>query len=155
MLVPELTRDHGLRVDDAMLAAGRSARYVRAVRGTLRRAFAPLVPSVLAANPIGPPRRPLAIPKRRPRAWDEDQRRAFHDASRGTRWAQMWTLMDTYGTRPGEARGLQWPDLDERTGELTVKSNLQVGKREGDTKNHAPRTIKLLRADVDEMVAPS
>lgn len=131
------------RMTDVMLEAGLSVRYVRQVRTSLKSALQLLVPQVLLANPVGPYRRPLRLPKRRVKAWDEAPSLRFRaDASR-TRWGPLWSIAVLYGLRHHELRGLTWTDLNERTRELTVRNR----------KTHAERVITLVREQLDELLA--
>lgn len=142
-LAGSVTAEDVDRLTDEMVAAGLANSYIRNVRQTLSMAFARLVPRVLDANPVGPYRRPLPLPKRRPKAWDGRPARDFLAVARRSRWGPLWTLASLYGLRNHELRGLEWADLNERSGELTIR----------DRKTHAERVIVLHRAVVDELAA--
>lgn len=153
LLVNQLTPEAVSGVTDAMLDAGLSIRYARQVRQVLKSAFQPLVPRLLAENPVGAYRRPLRLPRRRPNVWDEPQAVAFLAHARRSRWGPLWTLALTYGLRHGELRALKWADLNDRSGALYLGRNLRPGRRESDRKNHSEDTLKLARPVVDELIA--
>lgn len=144
LLVSELTPEAINTVTDKMLAAGMSNRYCLQIRSTLRSAFARLVPKVLDRNPVGQFSRPLTVPKRRPKAWDESDAQAFVAEGFRHRWGAMWLLATFYGPRGGELRALQWPDVDRRASTILIRRGLRPGRRIGDTKTHAERTIEIV-----------
>ena len=152
VLVPNLTPEDVNAVTDAMLERGLSIRYARQVRGVLRTAFGLLVPSWLPANPVGPYRRPMTVPKKRRQAvWNAEQAEAFLRVARRSRWGPLWTLAVLYGLRKGELQALRWADLDGRV--LLVRANVRHDGSIGDTKAHTERTIRLAPSVVAELEA--
>lgn len=62
-------------------------------------------------------------------------------AALGIRDATLISLLAYAGLRPGEALGLRWGDIRERT--LLVQRSISLGE-EGDTKTRQHRTVRLL-----------
>lgn len=134
---------NGLR--DEMVAEGLKARYIRTILGTLKAAFAVAVSDGrLAVNPVGKPPASLRVPVRRQVVWEREATRLFLDEVSVTPHYALWVLVLAYGLRQGELRALQWPDIDLRRRQITVRRGLRRGRRIGDTKSHTERVIKIL-----------
>jgi integrase len=108
-------------------------------------ALSDLVPDVLAHNPVARARLPRAQPPEQP-VWDGDQADRFLvEAERlCPHLALAYRLVLRRALRRGEVLSLQWRDVDERRGVLTVERT--VGERAGltgDTKGRRRREIPL------------
>lgn len=101
------------------------------------------VPDYLPANPL----RRVRLPRRPPaeaKAWTMGEVGRLLRTVRGARDEAMIHVGLAVGPRLGELRELRWPDLDERTGLLTIARSLSDdGKVVGPTKTRRARTVKL------------
>ena len=66
--------------------------------------------------------------KRDPAVIDKEKLRALFDRAGYTRLYPVVVLASATGCRRGELLALQWPDLNEGTGELTVSKSLEQTK---------------------------
>jgi integrase len=110
---------------NSRLAAEFSPRTVKHVLVTLRGALAVAVrdgqiPRNVAAL-VDPPR----VPRKEVTAFNPEQARAFLAAARTSRWEAAYTSAVAVGMRQGEILGLQWPDVNLESGQLTVRVALQ------------------------------
>jgi integrase len=108
-------------------------------------ALADLVPDVLQHNPVTRARLPRMQPPEQP-VWDGDQADRFlQEAERlAPHLALAYRLVLRRALRRGEVLSLQWKDVDERRGVLTVERTTgeQAGQT-GDTKGRRRREIPL------------
>ena len=108
----QLTAPEIQAVYAAMLARGLSPRTVRYAHSVLHSALEQAVRwRLLARNPaklVDLPR----TERREMRSLTPVEATRFLDASKGSPWHALWTLLLTSGLRPGEALGLKWSDLD-------------------------------------------
>jgi len=84
--------------------------------------------------------------KRDPAVLDKEKLRALFDRARGTRLYPVVVLAAATGCRRGELLALQWTDLDESTGELSVSKSLEqtkAGLRVKSTKSEKPRRFVI------------
>ena len=71
------------------------------------------------------------VVKRKPAVLDKDKLRLLFDRARTTRLYPFVVLASATGCRRGELLALEWTDLDEATGELTVSKSLEQTKATG------------------------
>jgi integrase len=136
------TRADGTPTTDPKPYSRRTVQHARMVLGL---ALSDLVPDVLAHNPVARARLPRAQPPEQP-VWDGDQADRFLDAAERLcpHLALAFRLILRRALRRGEVLSLQWRDVDERRGVLTVERT--VGERAGqtgDTKGRRRREIPL------------
>ena len=84
--------------------------------------------------------------KRDPTVLDKEKLRALFDRARNTRLYPVVVLASATGCRRGELLALQWTDLDESTGELSVSKSLEqtkAGLRVKSTKSEKPRRFVI------------
>lgn len=128
-----------------LLKSGLAPSYVRGIRVTLKKAFAAAVKrGLIASNPVETPATPIRVPVRQQVVWEQEAIDLFLSVARRSRWGMLWVLALGYGLRQGELRALQWPDIDLRRRRITVRRNLQPGRRAGGTKSHVERVIVIL-----------
>jgi integrase len=126
VLLGKLTPQRVREFLNAKLESGLSPRTVKHLLVTLRGALSVAVndnqiPRNVAAL-VDPPR---AQQQAESHAFSSEQARAFLDAVRGQRFEAAFTVAVAVGLRQGEILGLQWPDIDLDTGQLTVRAALQ------------------------------
>ena len=131
----------------AMLAAGRSPKYVRNIHGVLRKALADarrlgLVRTNAAADVELP-----TVRRGEMRAWDDQQLGRFLRRVESDRLGPLWRFVVATGVRRGEALGVRWSDLDLDGATVSLRrSRVVAGGRvvEGPTKTRAgERSIAL------------
>jgi integrase len=149
--VRELVPSHARECVAAMQRRGLTNRYARAFLGLLRMALEDLVEDgVLARNPVPRPKRgelPITEPPRV--VWSrEDLARWLAETYRHP-WGVVLRIAARRGMRPAEFRGLKWADIRGST--LTLRRNLNEGRREAPTKNKKPRVLTLLPEEVAEL----
>jgi len=71
------------------------------------------------------------LPKRKPAVLDKEKLRALLDRARTTRVYPFIVMASATGCRRGELLALQWPDLNEDTGELSVSKSLEQTRAGG------------------------
>ena len=85
--------------------------------------------------------------KRRPAVLDNEKLRRLFDRARRTRLYPIIVLASATGCRRGELLALEWRDLNESTGELTVSKSLEQTKAGGlrvkGTKSEEPRRFVI------------
>ena len=100
------------------------------------------IPHPMANKRVRLPR----LVKRDPAVLDKEKLRALFTRARSTRLYPVVVLASATGCRRGELLALQWPDLDESTGELSVSKSLEqlkVGLRVKSTKSEKPRRFVI------------
>jgi integrase len=131
----------------AMLAEGRSPKYVRNIHGVLRKALADarrlgLVRTNAAADVELP-----TVRRGEMRAWDGEQLGRFLRRVESDRLGPLWRFIIATGVRRGEALGVRWSDIDIDAGTVSLRrSRVVAGGRvvEGPTKTKAgERSIAL------------
>jgi len=68
------------------------------------------------------------LPKRKPTVLAKDKLKSLLDRARSTRLYPLIVTASATGCRRGELLALQWPDLNETTGELSVSKSLEQTK---------------------------
>jgi integrase len=71
------------------------------------------------------------LPKQKPAVLDKEKLRALLDRARTTRVYPFIVMASATGCRRGELLALQWPDLNEDTGELSVSKSLEQTRAGG------------------------
>lgn len=83
---------------------------------------------------------PPSVGPRKTNALSEADLQALYAAVAGDRYEARWLLSLQMGLRPGEATGLQWPDLDFDTGVLHVHRQIQAVAGKGAILVDLPKT---------------
>jgi len=86
------------------------------------------------------------LPKRKPAVVEKEKFKALLDRARSTRLYPFIVLASATGCRRGELLALQWPDLNDQTGELSVSRSLEqtkAGLRVKSTKSGEPRKFVI------------
>jgi integrase len=138
------------------VSSGLAPKTVRNVHAFLHRALVDAVAwKYLNDNPasnVKPPRRP----RTRRQVWKPEEIRTFLTYVHHDRFAALFLLELTTGTRRGQVCGLHWDAVDLDAGEITVHNNRVVvggqarDKAGGKTRN-ADQTISIDRATVDAL----
>lgn len=85
--------------------------------------------------------------KREPEVLDKEKLRALFERARNTRMYPFVVLASATGCRRGELLALQWSDINESTGELSVSKSLEQTKAGGlrvkSTKSEKPRRFSV------------
>lgn len=127
-------------VGDLLASLGLADRSVGHVRATLRRCLADAVRDGLVSRNVGA----LAVPPRQSHAdrpiLDATQARRLIDATRGTRYGPLWTVLLTTGLRISEALGLAWSAVDLAAPSITVRH--QLAREDGKWVRRKPKTDK-------------
>ncbi|HEY1825253.1 MAG TPA: tyrosine-type recombinase/integrase, partial [Acidimicrobiales bacterium] len=93
------------------------------------------------------------LPRREGRTLSSNQARALLDSLKGHPHEALYALMLSTGLRRGEALGLRWEDLDEGSGTLQIRRQLQrltSGLATTDTKTSTSRrSVNLPRGIID------
>lgn len=107
------------------LKGGLSPRTVKHLLVTLRGALSVAVKDGLlprnTAALVDPPR----SPRSEVQVFNPPQARAFLEAVKGSRFEAAFTAAVAVGLRQGEILGLQWQDVNLKTGQLSVRAALQ------------------------------
>ena len=127
-------------VDDAVRGRHVAPRTVSHIRATLRRALADAQRDGLLSRNVGGLSRPVNVPERERPVLTADQARALLDATRGTRYGPLWTVLVTTGLRISEALGLAWADVDLAAPAISVRYGLQ--RVNGEWVRRPPKTAK-------------
>ena len=100
------------------------------------------------------------LSKRRPPVLDKDKLRVLFERARATRLYPLLVLASATGCRRGELLALEWSDLNESNGEVSVSKSLEqtkAGLRIKSTKSEVPRrfcvpewALEVLRAHRQE-----
>ena len=143
----------------AMLAEGRSPKYVRNVHGVLRKSLADarrlgLVRTNAAADVELP-----TVRRGEMRAWDGEQLGRFLRRVESDRLGPLWRFIIATGVRRGEALGVRWSDIDLDAATASLRrSRVVAGSRvvEGPTKTKAgERSLALDAVSVSVSVLRS
>jgi integrase len=108
-----------------------AAKTVRHIGGLLYTALAEAdrlgvlkIPHPMANKRVVLPK----LPKRRPPVLDKEKLGLLFDRARGTRLYPLVVLASATGCRRGELLALEWSDLNETTGEISVSKSLEQTK---------------------------
>jgi integrase len=89
----------------------------------------------------------VRLPKRNPAVLDQDKLWALFERARGTRLYPFIVTASATGCRRGELLALQWSDLNDSTGALSVSKSLEQtkvgGLRVKSTKSDVPRRFSV------------
>lgn len=137
--------------------AGSSATKITVILATLRGVFASAkADRLIDTDPAESLMRPTTSKPREKVALTPEQRKALADLCathpRGVYLALMYYL----GVRPGEARGLQWRDVDWKAGRVHIERDIDYkdGARPGDLKTSASRRTVPLPSALRAILAP-
>lgn len=129
---------------------GLSPRTVAAAHGVLRLALNTAVEDrLLLVNPAAAKRMTLARDHREQQVLTRDEVRTLLTATEDQPLGPLWNLLVYTGLRPGEALGLQWPDLDLTAKVVRVRRALVPQKKGRDGRTwrlEDPKTEKSRRA---------
>lgn len=129
--------------------ADMSNTKITVIIATLRGIFdAAVADRILTQSPAEHIRRPKAAPPAEKPALTPDQRAALEDVCRTHPQGHYLALMYYLGVRPGEARGLQWRDIDFKAALVHVERDIdyKAGNQPGALKTaKSTRTIPMPR----------
>lgn len=117
--------------------AGMSATKIAVIRATLKGIFdSACADHILQNNPMVHVRKPKASPPEEKRSLSEDERKRIEAVCASRSDALYLALMYYMGLRPGEARGLQWGDIDWNAGTVHIQRDIDYKDhgRVGDVK---------------------
>lgn len=120
--------------------AGRSATKITVIMATLRGVFrCALADRLIDVDPAKGLLRPKAAPATEKTTFTPQQRAALEEVTRSHPQGHYLALMYYLGCRPGEARGLQWGDIDWRAGRVHIQRDIDYkdGGRAGALKTSA------------------
>ena len=127
--------------------ADRSATKITVLLATLRGVFrSALADRLISADPTKSLSRPSAAPVKEKTVLTPDQRAALERVCRTHPDGHYLALMYYLGVRPGEARGLQWGDIDWKAGRVHIRRDIDYkdGGRAGALKTEASaRTVPI------------
>ncbi|MGH2913530.1 MAG: tyrosine-type recombinase/integrase [Solirubrobacteraceae bacterium] len=130
---------------ESEVIAGNPMTLVRAPRPPQRDAVVPLAPATVEAirAAIAAPGK-VAVPagSRSGRPRRAYEREGHRGPQAGIRDAALVAVLAYAGLRPGEARGLRWGDVRERT--ILVQRAADLDGTAKQTKNRASRSVRLL-----------
>jgi integrase len=130
------------------LDAGLSARRVRYIHVTIRKALKDAVRLQLLSRNVADAARPPRVAKTEIELLTQDQLRTLLDAAKGDRLEALYVLAITTGMRQGELIGLQWKDVDLDGGTLRVNRSVYEGIISPPKSNAGRRTIRLSKLAV-------
>lgn len=105
--------------------AGMSATKIAVVCATLNDIFESACANhILLNNPMAHIRKPKASPPEEKRPLTDEERRAIERVCAERADALYLALMFYLGLRPGEARGLQWGDIDWSAGSVHIQRDI-------------------------------
>lgn len=125
--------------------SGKSPKYVRNIAGVLSDAMAEAARlELIARNPAQDLDLPRLV-KREPLAMSTELQSAFESAVRESPYCNVYLVALHTGARISEVLGLQWRNIDLKTGEMHITGQLE--RKQGDieralkdtTKNHKSR----------------
>ena len=125
--------------------AGMSATKITVVCAALSGLFdAACADGLITQNPMDYVRKPKATPAAEKTILSDDQRRAVERVCASGQRAFYLALMYYLGLRPGEARGLQWGDIDfaERTIHIQRDIDYKAGGKVGQLKT--PKSNRVI-----------
>jgi integrase len=121
----KLTPEHVERMLRAKSEAGLSAQSCNHMRAVLRTALAKAVKNGYVYRNVASLADAPQVQRYEAKFLTPEQARAFLAAAKGERFEALFSVALSLGLRPGEALGLQWPDIDLDAGRLTVNRALQ------------------------------
>jgi len=124
--------------------SGLSVSTVRRIRAVLAQAIDQGIRWDSVSRNVARLSRPLKTTRTEGRTLTPEQARLLLETLEGHRNEALYALMLSTGLRRGEALGLQWKDLDEKTGVLTVRR--QLTREEGELVTSDTKTARSRRA---------
>lgn len=124
--------------------AGMSATKIAVVCAALKGIFeSACADHILPDNPMAHVRKPKATPAAEKRPLSDDDRRRIEAVCASRPDALYLALMYYMGLRPGEARGLQWGDVDWSVGSVRVQRDVDYKDhgRIGDVKTRKSNRV--------------
>ena len=137
--------------------AGRSATKITVIMATLRGVFrCALADRLIDVDPAKGMLRPKAAPAAEKTALTPQQRDALEEVARTHPQGHYLALMYYLGCRPGEARGLQWGDIDWKTSRVHIQRDIDYkdGGRTGALKTAASDRSVPLPAPLRAILEP-
>ena len=137
--------------------ANRSATKITVVMATLRGVFrCALADRLISVDPAKGLQRPAAAPAAEKNALTPQQRAALEMVCRDHPQGHYLALMYYLGCRPGEARGLQWGDIDWKTSRVHIVRDIDYkdGGRAGALKTSASARPVPLPAPLRAILEP-
>lgn len=152
-----LSKMHICRVYNSMQDAGKSAKTISLVRGTIKASLNCAIQSnLIKSNPAD------NVPTKRPQKYemhiiDRPLIPAFIEAANRTNYGEALILLLLTGMRSGELRGLQWSDVDFEKNIIHIRRQVHTGTgstfistppKEGKTRDIVvpPQAMDILRA---------
>lgn len=147
MRVRDLRHMHCQNFVDELRNKDMNPAYIRNIVTVLHAALDKAVmDGIISINPA----QKLTLPKvkrKEPVTMDDETQEAFLRAVEGTPYQNVFLCALYTGSRPSEALGVRWKDIDKKTGEITISGQLarqtaqtQRG-RKNDTKGHKTRSV--------------
>lgn len=133
------------------LKSGLSARRVRYIHVTIRKALKDAVRLQLLSRNVGDAAIPPRPAKTEITPLTLDEMRSLLDAARGDRFEALYVLAVTTGMRQGELIGLQWKDIDLDGSTLRVNRSVYEGIVSLPKTNAGRRTIRLSKLSVSAL----
>jgi integrase len=132
---------------------GSAPATIRKHRAILSSALRWGMPDLISHNPLAraaPPKGDGGRPSWQP--WDAADIERFLNVTDHEPDAAFWRLLLSTGCRPGEARGLQWSDLETGRSLLTIQRSLSEKRRgEGKRRGYVVGPTKTKKARVVEL----
>lgn len=136
---------------------GKSKSTITNILATLRGVFgSALSDRLISVDPSEHLIRPAAKPTAEKAALTTEQRAALVSVCNSHPFGHYLALMYYLGVRPGEARGLQWRDIDWKAGRVTICRDIDYkdGGRPGSLKTKASRRAVPLPAPLRAILEP-
>ncbi len=137
--------------------SGCSASKITVILATLRGVFSSAkADRLIDTDPTASLVRPSASKPRQKTAFTPQQRQQIADVCATHPQGQFLALMYYLGTRPGEARGLRWGDIDWKAGRVSIERDIDYkdGCKPGELKTAASRRTVPLPAPLRAILAP-
>lgn len=132
----------------AKLDSGLAPRTVQIIHATLRKALKQAVKWQLIPKNVAQSVDPPNVQKREINPLDEMQVKRLLKAAEESKLEALYILAITTGMRSGELLGLQWGDVDFRSGTLQVRRTIFNGRVETPKTPKSRRSIKLTQISV-------
>lgn len=123
---------------------GMSATKIAVIRAALKGIFeSACADHILQSNPMAHVRKPKASPPEEKRPLAEEERRRIESVCASRPDALYLALLYYLGLRPGEARGLQWGDIDWTAGIIRIQRDIDYKDhgRVGDVKTRKSNRV--------------
>ena len=130
------------------LGAGLSARRVRYIHVTIRKALKDAVRLQLLSRNVADAAMPPRSVKQEIEPLTQKQMRSLLEAARGDKLEALYVLAITTGMRQGELVGLMWKDIDLEAGTLKVRRSVYDGVISPPKTSAGRRTIRLSKLGI-------